>query len=362
MTSLEQHTEYDPHWTVIGGVKTTRVPLYKQCPSMKIGRDKPPIPIAIQCSSIAEANSVYMSLSAVIDPLRRTPSSQNLIAAVYQAQSVLILLGNRVRFYPVVVGSRVGIFISESDAVHSMRGMKYPIGASTCTLRQALAYMFAKGIEAFIPSDENILGNIIPLDIGDTAQQLNALSIGSGPPSRSDVENSQDGASSSVEHPMSQPSSTQSYGSSDGGDLDVERFSPSPRESLELPDDDTTPLVYTHIRNLRGITGTANQPLPDSRVARELRSSLGKYANYFLHSQGFELRAIKIICREFREMVEASAASDARTRAHVPGEASGRNNVDKANVFSMRMARYGMPIAEGRFLHYMISLGVPAAN
>ncbi|EIW76560.1 hypothetical protein CONPUDRAFT_157748 [Coniophora puteana RWD-64-598 SS2] len=353
MSSLKENTTSEPCWITIGGPKSTKVPIFNYCPSMRIGRDKPPIPVAIECRSISEALSVHSALSAVIDTLGPTPSSQKLIDAVYRSQLVLAMLAYRERFYAVVVGSRVGIYISKSDAIKQMKGMSYPKAASTRTFRQALAYMFAKGIVSLIPSEGDAEGSINPLNVGDAEQDQQSPSITSRSPSRREVEDTQGEASSSVE----QPSSPHSYGSFDDDVFVEARSSPSTGDSLSLSADDTAPLVYTHIRNLRGIIGSANQPLPDNTLAKELRASLGKYADYFIHSQGFELRSIKIICHEYREMVEARSAADARV-AHTSGDSSSRGkNVDSANVFSMRMARYGMPVADGRFLYYMISLG-----
>lgn len=77
---------------------------------MRCGRGAPPLPLAIQCLSRAEAQALFRLMRPVLATLTATPSTSELLAAFGAADAVRNFFGTaRTKFYVVIVGSPPGI-------------------------------------------------------------------------------------------------------------------------------------------------------------------------------------------------------------------------------------------------------------
>ncbi|EIW81449.1 hypothetical protein CONPUDRAFT_153994 [Coniophora puteana RWD-64-598 SS2] len=338
-------TLYNPHWAVIGG---RLAEVKKDCPWLACGRDSPPLPVAVQGWTHQEAVDIMCFLKSVIRPLGPTPSTRQLLDVICKDASIRQLLTYRKPFYAVAVGTRVGVFVKQEEALEQMNGMRFPNGVMTSTFRDALLYIVAKGIESLLPDDF----------VGDKITTVDAISHEIGTLTITEPSSSQ--AQPILSIPRTKTAATPSTPSRRAVPAHMEPRSPhlatpsSPRVIY-----DPAPIAYTHIRNLQGIIGTSNQVLPDDLETAELRASLGVYTDYTIRSLGFDKDSVKIICDIVDEMEVANQLFRGHD-AYLPGEAWPRVDVqefESARTFALRLSAYGLPISEGQFLYYMISLG-----
>jgi len=79
-------------------------------PNLHCGRSSPPLPIAIQCWSLAEARIVIAQLQPILDQAPRNLLTRDLLSLFGKSKKVRKIFNEHSKnFFPVVVGQRVGI-------------------------------------------------------------------------------------------------------------------------------------------------------------------------------------------------------------------------------------------------------------
>ncbi|KIJ58681.1 hypothetical protein HYDPIDRAFT_33924 [Hydnomerulius pinastri MD-312] len=137
------------HWLVIGGNSPG---IHLQWPVIPGRRATPPLPIAIQCISINEARFIQRILQPLLNSGPPQLSTTDLLRIFESSFAVVNLLsGNRDGFYPVVVGTRVGIHRTNAGAAETQGLFNFPLWRCTDTFWEALAYMIVKGVEDRMP-------------------------------------------------------------------------------------------------------------------------------------------------------------------------------------------------------------------
>ena len=173
---------------------------------------------------------------------------------------------------------------------------------------EALAFLIVKGISERMP----------PLL---TAGEINSNSL----QTPSDAMTSIDELGDMLQTLSIAPSSPSLTSSSSLTPSSPHRLSSPPSTSRV----NVSPLIYSHVRNLRGIISSNYYRTPTSRV-EEVAQPLGALAAQYLVSHGYGTSDITTIIQTYR---------------HTP------NN----NQFVLDLARGGMAIAEARFLLVLIA-------
>ncbi|KAI5999013.1 hypothetical protein EDC04DRAFT_2612223 [Pisolithus marmoratus] len=117
------------YWVVLGGDETGIYCMWSM----------PPLPLAIECTSIDEARVVMQTLHTVLDPILPEPSMHELN---------LLTDADQDGFYVVVVGNPAGVHQTEDGAIQAGASFSWPKWKQANTLCNVLAYMVMKGIEA----------------------------------------------------------------------------------------------------------------------------------------------------------------------------------------------------------------------
>ncbi|KAF8835148.1 hypothetical protein BDN67DRAFT_984808 [Paxillus ammoniavirescens] len=156
LTRLEMSTTQPFHWLVVGG----------DAPGIYLQWSTPPLPIAIQCLSTDEARTIQRTLHPLISSQPQQPTSSELLRILGSSRAIVDLLSSDLDgFYPVVVGTWVGIHRTRTEAAATQGNFSYPWWRHTDMFWEVLAYMIVKGVEERMP----------PLNIPD---DLPADSIG----------------------------------------------------------------------------------------------------------------------------------------------------------------------------------------
>ncbi|KAI6105997.1 hypothetical protein EDD16DRAFT_209838 [Pisolithus croceorrhizus] len=142
-----------PEWWVVFGGKEPGI--YRACPYIPCGRSTPPLPLAIEYTSMDEANLVMRTLRGVLDPLLPKPSTHKLVNVLTTSPAIqnLLLDAGQDGFYAVVVGNPAGVHRTKQGAVQAGTSFSWPKWKRTDTLWEALAYMAVKGIEDQLPPE-----------------------------------------------------------------------------------------------------------------------------------------------------------------------------------------------------------------
>ncbi|KAI5983625.1 hypothetical protein EDD15DRAFT_2201917 [Pisolithus albus] len=135
-------------WVVFGGDEPG---IYHTCPYIRCGRSTPPLPLAIECTSVDEAKVVMQTLQTVLNPILPEPSTHELVRVISASPAIQNLLNDADGFYAVVVGRPPGVHRTEEGAIRVGASCSWPKWKRTDTLCDALAYMVVKGIEAQLP-------------------------------------------------------------------------------------------------------------------------------------------------------------------------------------------------------------------
>ncbi|KAI5999769.1 hypothetical protein F5J12DRAFT_784547 [Pisolithus orientalis] len=76
-------------WVIIGGTKPS---IYHGCPYILCGRLSPPLPIAIECTSMDEAKLVMQTLDSILQPILPEPTTHDLVTFLNTSPAVQDLL------------------------------------------------------------------------------------------------------------------------------------------------------------------------------------------------------------------------------------------------------------------------------
>lgn len=280
MTVPSTNIEY--MWAVVGGPKAG---IYRDsdCPRMKCGKSSPPLPIAVQCISQQEAQLVCRTLQPIINALPADLTSCQLLTALRGSPDVRSLLHDNEGFHAVVVGAPPGVHRTKKSVIRAEGTFRCPKTRYTASFWEALAFVVVKGIEIDMP-------------------------------------------------PLSEPTETHNGGGvaaiADGvRTLQVDADPRSP----------AGPIIYTHIRSLRGLISSQYIPHANSDLSSQVESRaqpLGGIVAQYLAAHGYGLSDVDIILNCYRKSssVEPFAGEQ----------------------FVMHLAREGLPVAEGNFLLAMI--------
>ncbi|KAF9231591.1 hypothetical protein BU15DRAFT_55947, partial [Melanogaster broomeanus] len=291
-------------------------------PHIHCGRSTPPLPIAIQCLSTGEAKIIQRTLQPLLNSAPGQRSSTELLSIFGSSPAVRSLLdGNHGGFFPVAVGTRVGVYRTRSAAAETEGSFDHPLWRHTDTLWEALAYMIVKGVEDRMP----------PLMIPDDTDFLTEDATPREPTSPTLTPNAAAANSSKCMQPsLFELGIYYFILSVDDGVQGSTRQAGGSRLPVTLPPlGDHTPIIYSHVHSLRGVIESHYYFTPDQRHSRI--ESLGLLANQYLEAHGY-LRSAALCIAE----------------AH--------SNHTSAQDFALHLSCYGLPVAEGRFLWALIDL------
>ncbi|KIK14793.1 hypothetical protein PISMIDRAFT_17024 [Pisolithus microcarpus 441] len=263
--------------------------IHRTCPYIPSGRSTPPLPLSIECTSADEANLVMQALRNVLDPILPEPSTRELASVLSTSPLIQNLLNdeNQEGFYAVVVGCPPGVHRTEQGAIQAGASFSWPKWKRTDTLCDALVYMVVKGNEAQLP----------PV----------VIQVPTACPREPDIDDLND-LFESVVH--------------------VEP--PGPSAHVTNSPGRASPIIYTHVRSLRGIIESRYVYSIDAAThTRAL--TLGTPAARYLTAHGYMREAIDRIIRA-------------------------RNRASSDHEFALCLSQHGLAVAEGLYLWHLIQL------
>lgn len=315
-------TEY--YWAVIGGVNGGAVYNADECPFIACGRRTPPLPLAIQCTSENEASQVVRTLQTIVNSLPHDADHTQLLAA-FDVPAVRTLLEDEAGFHAVVIGSPPGIHRTAKSARRAEGTFKYPICKHTSSFWIALAFLVVKGLPQNMPPLETIAN--VPENTVDTSYERLHDSSGISPRS------SQTASALRLSHSTSSTPASISHASAPLSQfLTVLPSIPSPSSGPEIltSQPDLSPIIYSHVRNLRGIISSHHYPMSTTNE-QNMGRQLGTLASHYLASHGYSAEDISAIVEAYR-------------------------CVGSNDQLVMFLARRGMAVSEARFLLVLIDL------
>ncbi|KAI5999091.1 hypothetical protein EDD15DRAFT_2363117 [Pisolithus albus] len=308
-------TEYC--WVVIGGDGGAHIYGSEDCPFIACGRQTPALPLAIQCRSSMEARNVARTLQPIADSLPHGVDHTQMLAA-FDIPSVRTLLEDGDDFYAIIIGSPPGIYRTSEGAARAEGTFKYRIRRQTTSFWTALAFMLVKGVAQRMPPmlTYKEMGEIPSKTTTDSlAERLHhSLTLSS---CSSQVPSTPSQASSSTSASTLFRTSSASHGTPT-----------PPLTSPSRPESATSPIIYSHVRNLRGIISSNYYPTSTTHI-RNLAQPLGQLAARYLASHGYGTEDVECILQ-------------AKRRA--------RNSEDLVAFLAGR----GMSVNEARFLLQLV--------
>lgn len=307
-------TEYC--WVVIGGDGGAHIYGSEDCPFIACGCQTPALPLAIQCRSSMEARNVARTLQPIADSLPHGADHVQLLAA-FDIPPVRVLLEDAGDFYAVIIGSPPGIYRTSERAARAEGTFKYRIRRQTASFWTALAFMLVKGVAQRMPPmlTYKEMGEIPSQTATDSLAERLHHSLTLSPRSPQVPLTHQASSSTSASTLFRTPSASH-------GTAAPPLASPSKSEST------MSPIIYSHIRNLRGIISSNYYPTSTTDV-RNLTQPLGQLAAHYLASHGYGTEDVERILQ-------------AKRRAH---------NSEDLITF---LAGQGMSVNEARFLLLLV--------
>ncbi|KAI6021640.1 hypothetical protein BKA83DRAFT_4494214 [Pisolithus microcarpus] len=245
-------TEY--FWVVIGRDGGAHIYGSEDCPFIACGRQTPALPLAIQCRSSMEARNVARTLQPIADSLPHGADHLQILVA-FDIPSIRTLLEDGGDFYAIIIGSPPGIYRTSEGAVRAEGTFKYRICRQTTSFWTALAFMLIKGVAQRMPPmlTYKEMGEIPSQTTTDSlAERLHSLTLSSRSPQ---VPLTPSRASSSTSTSTSFRTSSASHGTPA-----PPLTSPSRSESA------TSPIIYSHIRNLHSIISSNYYPTSNTHI------------------------------------------------------------------------------------------------
>lgn len=296
-TSKSLFMANDYYWAVIG--ETTRgAQVYGagDCPYIRCGGGTPPLPLAIQCKSESEARKVVNTLQPLVDSLPDGADHSQFLAT-FNNPSVRTLFSDEGSFYAVVIGSPPGIHRTAESASRAERGFSSRKRRETLSFWIALAFMIVKGNTRDMPplftsSNTNASTTQVTVDaLGEQlSRSLNTSSFDSASTSSSHTISSRTISSRSS---LSRPSISCPSPFSQDSEVSHPASIPA-RSDLSTRLTEPSPIIYSHIRNLRGIISSNYYPTPTTTIRRSARP-LGDLAARYLASHGYSVEIVDLI-------------------------------------------------------------------
>ncbi|KAI6151214.1 hypothetical protein BKA82DRAFT_29765 [Pisolithus tinctorius] len=292
------------YWAVIGGPHSSaRVYGSDDCPLIPCGRATSPLPVAIQCKSENEARRVAGTLQGIVNSLPHGADHTQILAA-FDIPSVRTLLEDEAGFYAIVIGSPPGIHRTAESAKRAEGSFKYPIRRHTPSFWLALAFVIVKGVPQHMPPLE-IVVEVPESPIDTLGKRLrDSLHISPQTPQT---------ASAFTSRASSSATSTSST-----------------RLETATSDAEPSPIIYSHVRNLRGIISSHYYPTSMTPV-RTLARPLGTLTSRYLASHGYGAEDVNLIIEVYR-------------------------NAHTSEQFITLLAKRGMAVNEAKFLQDLIDL------
>ncbi|KIK77027.1 hypothetical protein PAXRUDRAFT_17777 [Paxillus rubicundulus Ve08.2h10] len=271
------NTKY--YWALVGGNSPG---VYEHCPHMTCGRSSLVLPIPIQCVSLAEARRVAGMLQNIVNPLPMHPDTTQLLAAFGDSPLALAFL--------LVKGINECMppLLTSTDILNSLGasiGAVDVLGDAFDTLNIA-----PHASESTLPPRASSAISHTSSAISRTsyAQLRASLSTPNTPSPR--IQSHPSSSTPNIPSTPSTPSSISVH--SPHSDM----LSSSSRARSEL-----SPIVYSHIRNLRGIIASRHYPMLMSQVLTRAQP-LGGLAARYLASHGYSLSDVDVIIHTYRHM------------------------------------------------------------
>ncbi|KIO00465.1 hypothetical protein M404DRAFT_29605 [Pisolithus tinctorius Marx 270] len=249
-----------------------------------------------------EAKLVMQTLDSVLQPILPEPTTHDLVTFLNKSPAVRDLLKDTGdSFYAVVVGNPPGVHRTEEGATRAGSSFHWAKWKRTDTLHEALVYMAVKGIEDQLP-------RVVTVD--EVAESITLQDA--------DVVGLQD--ADVVAPRLTQSVPSQACGHSMSAPPPIWRDSGSR----------TSPIIYAHVRSLRGITESRHH-YSENTATYIHAQVLGAHAARYLTAHGYMCEAIDtIICA--------------------------RNGALSDHVFALQLSQHGLAMAEALYLWHLIQL------
>ncbi|KIM66481.1 hypothetical protein SCLCIDRAFT_110561, partial [Scleroderma citrinum Foug A] len=305
-------------------------------PYIPCGRSAPPLPIAIQCISMTEAQHVQSAMQHVLDTIVELhPSTTQLLKAFGNSSVVQNLLPEG-PFYAVVVGTPAGIHrtssgITETVQKASEQSFAHPKWRETNTLWEALVYLVVKGVDEHMPTTLTASARsqgsvqICATSSLDAWPNTSVTTLGT-PALTQIVSGSPTTRPLHGMHPLLVASCLNGQYTVIQETLNwVLRGLPASKHLNQ------SAIIYSHVQTLHGISQTQYFYSPPPAETHRCIHALGNHATGYLAAHGYTHSTIDTII-------------DVLNSSH-----SERN-------FALRLSQQGMPLAESQYLWYLIHL------
>lgn len=287
----------DYYWAAIGEI-THGAQVYGagDCPYIRCGGGTPPLPLSIQCKSESEARKVVNTLQSHADSLPDGADHSQFLAA-FDSPAVRTLVSDEASFYAVVIGSPPGIHRTAERASRAERGFSSRKRRETQPFWIAFAFLIVKGNTQDMPplfTSTSANANTTQVTIDALGEQLsrslNTSSFHSAPTSSSYTASSR---TFSPRTSLSRPSISSSPSVCQDSSVSWPTSIPARSDSSTYPAE-PSPIIYSHIRDLRGIISSNYYPTPTTSIRRSARP-LRDLAARFLASHGYSVEIVDLI-------------------------------------------------------------------
>ncbi|KAI5991176.1 hypothetical protein EDD15DRAFT_2369089 [Pisolithus albus] len=315
-------------WVVIGSDNSARVYGSEDCPFIACGRQTPILPLAIQCKTRDEAGHVARTLQPTVHSLPPGADYTQILVA-FDNPLIQTLLEDEAGFYAIVIVHSL-TWYSES-AAHAEGSFRYHICRQTTSFWTVLAFMIVKGVSQCMPpvlTYSETGTNAAPDSLAE--QFHHSLTISPHSPQTTSTSSLTSLPSPGSSFFMPSHTSLLSPGSlfftsstSEGSPTPSTTSPPSSEAAI-------SPIIYSHIHNLRGVVSSNYHPTSTRRI-RHLARPLSDLAACYLASHGYGTEDVDHIIQVHRRA---------------------RRNEDLAAF----LARQGMSVNEAYFLLQLIDL------
>ncbi|KAI6042731.1 hypothetical protein EDC04DRAFT_2600621 [Pisolithus marmoratus] len=216
-------------------------------------------------------------------------------------------------FYAVVVRNPAGIHHTKQGAIQAGSSFAWPKWKCTHTLCDALVYMVVKGIEAQLPP---------------VVTQVHAATSRPTRPQNTDIDELDCLFEGALHIELPGPSARDCALPSHHGPSFTQQTNPA-QSSCQLPSH-ASPIIYTHVWSLRGITESQHHHSADTAACTQALV-LGPHAAWYLTAHGYTCEAVDTIIDTHN-----SSSSD--------------------HQFVLRLSQHGLAMAEVSYIWHLIQL------
>ncbi|KIM67518.1 hypothetical protein SCLCIDRAFT_107622, partial [Scleroderma citrinum Foug A] len=239
-------------------------------PFIRCGRATPPLPFAIQCLSLNEAEHVTDTLQRIVVALPASPDHKQVLATLNKP-CVHTLLDDKAGFHAVVIGGPPRVHRTDESTRTAEGTFQWTNTRATKIFWEALTFVIVKGIADHMPP-LLAAGNVDPNSLPSPSCTITSTDA---------LEDMLHGLN--IASPCSHSSSPSLAPAS---------------SSTSPPPSNVSPLIYTHVRNLHGII-SSNYYRMSTLWVEDLMQPLSALATQYLASHGYGASDVTTIVQTY---------------------------------------------------------------